>query len=258
MDNEERLARREMIAALREILKNPAQTDLEFIQNRRRDTLQAFMKRHNLNANGWAVEAGVRPTSVYNFIKGYSKSMDEETYASLAAVMNTTAAHLMGESDYTPAVGQALVIGQVQAGNWQKAVTFVDEADATVIPCVLPQHLASRGTRAPVFGLSVVGDSMDQVFPEGTVLVCLPLHAMSGKVKDGDYVVVHRIDLDGRYEATCKQYRLDEGEMWLAPQSSNPRHMPIRGDTAAEDGSQIEVTAIVFGHYSPMAAAKRI
>ena len=45
--------------------------------------------------------------------------------------------------------------------------------------------------------------------------MCLPLHAMSGKVKDGDYVVVHRINLDGLYEATCKQYRLDDGEIWL-------------------------------------------
>ena len=172
--------------------------------------------------------------------------------------MSTTAATLMGEPDYSPGVGQALVIGRVQAGQWQKAVTFVDEADATIVPCLLPKHIASKGTRAPVFGLSVVGDSMDQVFPPGSVLICLPLYEMAGKIKDGDYVVVHRIKPDGLYEATCKQYRLVEGEMWLAPRSSNPTHIPIRGDTAADDGSQIEVTAIVFGHYAPMAAADRI
>jgi len=257
MDDDERLQRREMIAALRGAITTPGHNNPEQVQKRRRTALLAYMEAHNLNANGWAIEAGIRPTSVYNFINGYSKSMDDETYTELAAVMNTTAAILMGESDYSPAVGQAIVIGRVQAGNWQKAVTFVDEADTSIVPCVLPPHIASKGTRAPVFGLSVKGDSMDQVFPEGSVLICLPLYEMSGKIKDGDYVVVHRINPDGLYEATCKQYRLVDGEMWLAPKSSNPRHIPIRGDTAADDGSQIEVVAVVGGFYAPMAAAAR-
>jgi SOS-response transcriptional repressor LexA len=77
---------------------------------------------------------------------------------------------------------------------------------------------------------------------------------MSGKVKDGDYVVVHRIDPDGLYEATCKQYRLVDGEMWLAPRSNNPSHMPIKGDNAG-NGVQVEVVAVVGGFYAPMAAA---
>jgi SOS-response transcriptional repressor LexA len=256
MDDDERLQRREMIAALRGAITTPGHNNPEQVQKRRREALLAYMEAHNLNANGWAIEAGIRPTSVYNFINGYSKSMDDETYTELAAVMNTTAAILMGESDYSPAVGQAIVIGRVQAGNWQKAVTFVDEADTSIVPCVLPPHIASKGTRAPVFGLSVKGDSMDQVFPEGSVLICLPLYEMSGKVKDGDYVVVHRIDPDGLYEATCKQYRLVDGEMWLAPRSNNPSHMPIKGDNAG-NGVQVEVVAVVGGFYAPMAAAAR-
>ena len=257
MDDDERLQRREMIAALRLAITTPGHNDPEQVQKRRRTALLAYMEAHNLNANGWAIEAGIRPTSVYNFIKGYSKSMDNETYAELAAVMNTTTAVLMGESDYSPAVGQAIVIGRVQAGNWQKAVTFIDEADTSIVPCVLPPHIASKGTRAPVFGLSVKGDSMDQVFPEGSVLICLPLYEMRGAVKDGDYVIVHRIDPDGLFEATCKQYRLVDGEMWLAPRSSNPSHMPINGKNNG-DGVQVEVAAIVFGHYAPQSAAERI
>ena len=166
MNDDERLQRREMIAALRMAITTPGHNDPEQVQKRRRTALLAYMEAHNLNANGWATDAGIRPTSVYNFINGYSKSMDNETYAELAAVMNTTTAVLMGESDYSPAVGQAIVIGRVQAGNWQKAVTFIDESDTSIVPCVLPPHIASKGTRAPVFGLSVKGDSMDQVFPE--------------------------------------------------------------------------------------------
>ena len=257
MDDDERLQRREMIAALRLAITTPGHNDPEQVQKRRRTALLAYMEAHNLNANGWAIEAGIRPTSIYNFINGYSKSMDNETYAELAAVMNTTTAVLMGESDYSPAVGQAIVIGRVQAGNWQKAVTFIDEADTSIVPCVLPPHIASKGTRAPVFGLSVKGDSMDQVFPEGSVLICLPLYEMRGPVKDGDYVIVHRINPDGLFEATCKQYRLVDGEMWLAPRSSNPSHMPINGDNTG-DGVQVEVAAIVFGHYAPQSAADRI
>jgi len=254
MKDDERLQRREMISALRQVITAAGKSDPEEARNQRREALTAFMKNHNLRPRRWAEDAGVKPNSLYNFTNGHSKSLDDDTYEKLAAAMNVTAATIMGESEYTPAVGQALVIGRVQAGQWQKAITFVDEADTRIVPCVLPEHIIVKGTRAPVFGLSVVGDSMDEVFPEGSVLICLPIHEMSGEVEDGDYVVVHRIDPDGLYEATCKQYRLVDGEMWLAPRSSNPSHLPIKGG----DGVLVEVAAIVFGHYAPQSAADRI
>ena len=56
---------------------------------------------------------------------------------------------------------------------------------------------------------------------------------MSGKVKDGDYVVAHRINPDGLYEATCKQYRLVDGEMWLAPDRTTEATCPLKGTTLA-------------------------
>ena len=256
MKDDERLQRREMIAALREVITTSGMSDPETVQNKRREALKKFMKDRNLRPKRWAAAAGVKPNSIYNFTNGHSMSMDDETYEKLAAAIDVTAATLMGGSDYSPAVGQAIVIGRVQAGNWQKAVTFIDEADTSIVPCVLPPHIASKGTRAPVFGLSVKGDSMDKVFPEGSVLICLPLYEMSGKIKDGDYVVVHRIDPDGLYEATCKQYRLVDGEMWLAPRSNNPSHMPINGKNT-DNGVQVEVVAVVGGFYAPMAAAAR-
>ena len=251
MHDDERLQRREMLTALREVITATTTSDPEEAQNNRREALVAFMERYKLKTRKWAADAGVKANSIYNFTNGHSMSMDDDTYEKLAAAINVTAATIMGEPDFTPAVGQALVIGRVQAGNWQKTVTFIDEADTSIVPCVLPEHVALKGTRAPVFGLSVVGDSMDQVFVEGSVLICLPLAEMRSQVKDGDYVVVHRIDPDGLYEATCKQYRLVDGEMWLAPKSNNPSHLAIKGADAG-DGVQVEVAAVVFGVYSPM------
>ena len=257
MDDDERLERREMIAALREVITTSGMSDPETVQTKRREALIKFMKDRNLRPKRWAAAAGVKANSLYNFTNGHSMSMDDETYEKLAEAAGVSAATLMGGADYSPAVGQAIVIGRVQAGNWQKAVTFIDEADTSIVPCVLPPHIAAKGTRAPVFGLSVKGDSMDQVFPEGSVLICLPLYEMRGPVKDGDYVIVHRINPDGLFEATCKQYRLVDGEMWLAPRSNNPSHGPNNGKNTG-DGVQVEVAAIVFGHYAPQSAADRI
>ena len=70
MDDEERLRRREMIAALREAISATGKDDPEKVQEQRRRALIAYMDAHNLNANGWAVDAGIRPTSLYNFIRG--------------------------------------------------------------------------------------------------------------------------------------------------------------------------------------------
>ncbi len=94
---------------------------------------------------------------------------------------------------------------------------------------------------------------MDQVYPDGSTIVCIKLHTIEGALESGKNVVVYRRRADGLTEATVKQYIVDAtGKAWLWPRSSHPEHQaPI--PVPAPDGSDEEVwiEALVVGSYRP-------
>jgi len=98
------------------------------------------------------------------------------------------------------------VIGRVAAGHWREAIQ--DTTDFITAPVAAPR----------AFGLTVDGDSMDLVTPEGSTVLIDPDDA---DLRDGSYYVV----LNGDGEATFKRYRADPSR--LEPCSSNPNHTPI-------------------------------
>lgn len=94
---------------------------------------------------------------------------------------------------------------------------------------------------------------MNEVFPDGTILVCIHPILLRQDPAQGDYVIVQRIDDTSQGELTVKQYALDdEGRPYLWPRSSHPDHQqPIRFPDADEfdQRNDIQVTGIVIGSY---------
>ena len=100
------------------------------------------------------------------------------------------------------------IIGQVQAGNWSEAV----HRPIGTVPSPetnMPKH---------VFGLEVVGDSMDQYVEEGATVLVNP---DDKALFPGRFYVV----LNSANETTFKQYR--ENPARLVPCSSNAAHQDI-------------------------------
>lgn len=107
-----------------------------------------------------------------------------------------------------PKPAQIPVIGMAGAGRWLEAI---QEARTTL---ALPAEANVRGK----FGVDVVGDSMNQLLPEGSVAIIDPddTALFSGKI----YLL-----LNGDGEATIKRYRVDPAR--FEPVSDNDEYVPF-------------------------------
>lgn len=141
------------------------------------------------------------------------------------------------------------VKGEVAAGVWREALEW-DRAD-------WQPYQGGSHIEAPLearFGLVVVGESMNEVYPPGTVLDCVScIHAGIDRVQSGQRVIVVRKRADGDVEATVKEYLETDDGAWLVPKSTNPAFQaPIPMDDGKEDGIvETAIVAIVKGSYRP-------
>jgi SOS-response transcriptional repressor LexA len=133
------------------------------------------------------------------------------------------------------------VLGDVQAGVWQTVVEQSEPIDE--VPIVLPGFEAAQ-----LFALRVVGPSMNQHYPEGTIVVCCP--AVEIGVRDRDHVIVERRQ-NGLVETTVKEVVQEKSGVALWPRSGDPAFQTPtrikRGDEATDDG--IAITAVVVSSY---------
>ena len=91
---------------------------------------------------------------------------------------------------------------------------------------------------------------MNQFYPDGSVVLCIPIYA-ARDIQSSDHVVVESRRKDGMIEATIKEYVVDaEDNMWLWPRSDDPMHQsPLPYGNDAVDS--VEVTALIIGSYRP-------
>jgi DNA-binding XRE family transcriptional regulator len=132
------------------------------------------------------------------------------------------------------------VVGKVEAGafkeQWQRDES---EWEAFTGRPDIDAPLKDR------FGLTVAGDSMNLVYPEGTILECV-WYFGNEVIPSGKRVIVQRTKRDGTLEATVKElFRDEDGVEWLVPKSSNPAHQAFRGDQPGEGIVSVEIIARV-------------
>ena len=222
----------------------------------RRDALRAFMKQFELRPLPWSRAAGISPSAIYNFLNGRAESLSQPTLEALARAVGRPVSEITGEAGIrlAAAVQSVTVLGTVEAGHWIEAFEWPleDQFEIMVTP---------KKGRRNLFGLVVHGPSMNQRYPDGTILVCAPLHHLRRDLKSGDRVIVERRNRDGLVEATVKELVIDDdSRAWLWPRSDHPRHqqpvhIPWPPDPAQHDDDQgieeITVFAIVIGAYHP-------
>ena len=154
---------------------------------------------------------------------------------------------LVGQSYDTqaPYLGVS-VVGAVQAGAWNENAQW-EESFHYAVP-VPPDPRYPNYSR---YGLEVRGESMDLVYPEGSVVICVPIREIESEPDNGARVIVERRNFGGETEATVKELAIDPaGDKWLTAKSSNPAHsapIPLSdGQTEA-----VEITGLVIGSYRP-------
>lgn len=134
-----------------------------------------------------------------------ARQISAKRLGQVAAALGVTVSELLAE---TADVRRAIpVLGVVQAGHWREAIE-----DA--------QGEMSIGAAQPGdFALRVMGDSMDRLAPEGSLVV---IDASDRDLHDKRVYVV--ANSDG--ETTFKRYMSSPAR--LEPVSTNPDHQPIR------------------------------
>lgn len=144
------------------------------------------------------------------------------------------------------AVGPRLFVkGDVAAGMWRAAVelpedewqTFTGRSDVTV-------ELSHR------FGLRVLGDSMDVVYPHGTIVECVSVFG-GAEIMPGKRVIVVRENEDNEFEATVKELVEQDDELWLVPRSTNPAHRPFRLNELEPGILEQRIAAVVVSSVRP-------
>jgi len=73
------------------------------------------------------------------------------------------------------------------------------------------------------FALEVHGPSINQVYAEGDIIICVRYGDIGREPRSTERVVVQRINSQGMIEATVKEFVSDDsGAIWLWPRSSHP------------------------------------
>lgn len=200
-----------------------------------------------LNQAEFAEKLGVNQATVSRWESGTTPEFGAlNRIAALTGIDFAALVHADIESART---GPSLFIkGEVAAGVWKDAVEW-DRGD-------WQPYQGGSHIDAPLdarFGLLVSGESMNEVYPPGTVLDCVScIHAGIDKVTSGQRVIVVRRKFTGEVEATVKEYLETEDGVWLVPKSRNPAfQQPIPLKDGADDVEETAIIAVVKGSYRP-------
>lgn len=152
------------------------------------------------------------------------------------------------ENEFTTLGPRLFVKGEVAAGVWREAWEM--EPDEWEV------FTGRADVKAPIrerFGLRVAGDSMNEVYPPGSVIECV---AYDGEelIPNGKRVVVQRVRSDNTIETTVKELRRDsDGVEWFVPRSTNPAFQrPFRCDQPDDpEVVRVEIIGVVVASIRP-------
>jgi len=135
------------------------------------------------------------------------------------------------------AIANIRVIGAVQAGSWRTALEWPEEDQYET-----PVRIDPKFAGLTAIALEVRGPSMNEVFPHGTIVICVAYIELGRGPIHGERVVVQRFR-GAEVEASIKEYRHEkDGIPRLWPLSQHPDHQaPLRLDQL-EEGEEIVIS----------------
>jgi transcriptional regulator with XRE-family HTH domain len=208
------------------------------------DRLAELRKRKGLTQGQLAEIVGVEQPTIQRWEKGKREPSFNQLF-SIAAALDVDPSSLLDPMMAAPLGPRLFVKGEVAAGIWRGAVelpqsdwqAFTGRSDI----------VADAEHR---FGLRVSGDSMDLIYPPGTIIECVSTFSHA-EIAPGKRVVVVRIREDGDCEATVKELVEMDGAMWAVPKSSNPAHSAIKLDEPEAGITETRIAAVVVASVRP-------
>lgn len=207
--------------------------------------IRELRERLKLSQSALAERAGTSQPQIRRLENGERK-LTKEWAERLAPHLQTTPQDLMfsdSGDEERDVVGLA-VVGTVKAGDWLD-ISIMDEYRETETI-----HVARdpRFPRSQQYALRVMGDSMNELFRDGSYVTVVNFADTGLSLRPGMIVHVERhMGAMTLVETTLKQVGSDLRT--LLPRSTNPAHKPIRLD--GDDATEVVVRGLVTGEWKP-------
>jgi len=163
----------------------------------------------------------------------------------LATILGVEPGALIDPSIAASIGPRLFVKGEVAAGVWR---------DAFELPETDWQSFTGRADVVAEtkhrFGLRVVGDSMNEIYPPGTIVECVSVFGHAEAIP-GKRVVVLRTNENNETEATVKELVEQNGELWCVPKSTNPAHVPFKLCEPEPGIKEVRIAAVVVSSVRP-------
>ena len=216
-----------------------------------RERIRRRLEELGRNATEVSISAGLGRDALRDILRGKSARPHFDTFAAIAAALDMTADELLGNAPPAVDLKPIQVVGAVQAGRFTDALEW-PLADRYSIAVPVPEGLR----HLQPYGVEVRGDSMNELYPQGTVAVVVKLIKLGRDPMDGERVVCIRRGDGEDFEATIKELRRRaDGSWWLYPRTTNPELMQpwrLRGGPDADfDNEDLRLDALVIGSYRP-------
>lgn len=208
------------------------------------DELSALRKKRGFSQAKLAELIGVEQPTIQRWETG-KRLPDLDSLHRLATALGVSPGALL-EGGAVVSIGPTLwVKGEVAAGVWKAAAEW-PEADWQTFTG--RSDVSARADHR--FGLRVVGDSMDLLYPHGTIVECVSVFGQV-EIEPGKRVVIVRENLGGAFEATVKELVEQDGSMWAVPRSSNPAHRPVNLSEPEDGIIETRIVAVVVASIRP-------
>lgn len=215
------------------------------------------LKALGITAAAASLRAGLSRDAIRNMQRAAKddarQGVSTNTLVALAPVLETTVSWLLGENDKGPVittddVGLVPFAGIAQAGAFFDVNLYPDDRKRFVRISKDPRY-----ARAKQLAWRIEGDSMDSagLYP-GMFVLGVDYEDFKSIYKryleGGDIVVVERLRFNGQErEVTIKRYVEESEDVWLIPESKNPKHMAIMllSDHDQIGGETVKILAYV-------------
>jgi hypothetical protein len=243
-------------------VKRPRDSDVRKQQRaeQRRRALRETLTNADMTPTDAARAAGLpSANAIFNFLQGRSGTLSQTTLEKLAqAIPGASLASLAGlesTDNVAPPVRAIQVRAAAAAGLMQSAFDLpLRQQTQACMP--ISEELHTTGA----FGVIVREPGAEKLFPEGSILVCVPMHSYDGQLRDGNKVILQRI-VGGKVEVTVRELELQANEAWLWPRSTHHEHQnPVRMPFTLgqlpqpwrDHDTRYSLAAIVVGAYMPL------
>jgi len=210
------------------------------------ERLRKAMNDKGINGAELGRRIGLERQAVYNWLSGRAEPT-QENLRNLAVILDVEQEWLSSGRRAKPDITLGLQLhGEVAGGVWIEVHENQDTEFRRVAVAPDPRYPTDAQ-----YALTVRGNSVNKIAPDGSIIACVDIMASGVEVRDRDLVVVER-RRGSIVETTVKRVRKAAGKLELWPESDDPAHQEKLAIGPRKGDGEVIVKALVISTTVPV------